>query len=1028
MIIHKDLNILILFVMPHDMIDEYFEIYTNSIREYGEKTCVLYACGSFYEVYKVENKKEVIGNADVIAEIIRCDFSNKNKSKRLEEGSTRAFPDFCGFGIPYLPKYLTPLLENNYTVVIVDQLESSTERKGKLVKRGVVAVHSPCFKSPDYETYLDTEFNLLNLFFEIILPENRDGVLLYSICSVNNITNQIEINENIVQFNKNEFKIHLDDITKILSRYNIREIRTYVKCNKNTCESTCNETNGTCACNYINILKKFLDELYVPTGKFNIILENSSKEFITYKEYNKRSVQSEYFKRVYKHINFGLIDPLEYLSLLDKPLSTINLMYTIDYISAHDLKYINNLSVPNIIEESVNLTLELNTLQQLNIFHNETKINKRGMVSSIFDVVNYTTTAIGRRHLKGLLAKPFRNSSEIEFRYNLTNELFSMKDTEILDIEKLLKSIIDFERLHRKMSLDALHPYEFEKLHNTYINISNLFESLKTPYLQKLIPNNDILFEFSEYITSYKKSFDILKMKRIGLNTSKEDFVNFFNDGVVSDLDKIQNEIYKLEDSIEQLRKAYDNSINEKAKDIQMVKLGFTDNDGYFFSCTKVRYQKILKDYKEAAVNFTMRQTSNMCKFHTEELVQLSNKLINQRDLLVKKVKLHYINRLQEYSKKYFNVFKYLSQSVAIIDVSLSNMKCSKKNKYCKPIVHHNSDSFFIANELRHPIIELINDNTEYIPNDVKLTKDSLGMLVYGLNSSGKSSLLRSIGVSIILAQAGLYTPCKSLEYAPFHTIISQVDLTDNLFANKSSFTNEMCGLKKILSSSHSHTLVLSDELCRGTEINSSCAIVASTLLHLVNKNTKFFFTTHIHNLCDIPEIKSLTKEKTSQPKINVCHLSVETNERTGDIIFERRLKPGSGSNLYGLEVCKSIIQDKRFIDLAFDIRNGIISNNSSIVDTKRSRYNKKKITDVCEICGFKPKPNQIPLDTHHINEQRSCDENGFVIDKHFHKNKSYNLVSLCKTCHLKIDTGKLIINGYKTSTSGTFLDYKLYD
>ena len=142
---------------------------------------------------------------------------------------------------------------------------------------------------------------------------------------------------------------------------------------------------------------------------------------------------------------------------------------------------------------------------------------------------------------------------------------------------------------------------------------------------------------------------------------------------------------------------------------------------------------------------------------------------------------------------------------------------------------------------MRHPIIELINNDTEYVPNDVVLNKDSLGMLVYGLNSSGKSSLLRSVGVCVVLAQCGLYVPCKSFSFTPFHTIISQVDLSDNLFANKSSFTSEMCGLKRILTCSDPNTLVLSDELCRGTEVNSSCAIVATTLLHLVENKSKFF-------------------------------------------------------------------------------------------------------------------------------------------------------------------------------------------
>ena len=160
--------------MPHDMIDEYFDIYNQSIKQYGEKTCVLYACGSFYEVYKIENNTETIGNADIVSEIIRCDFSNKNKSKRSEEGSSRAFPDFCGFGTAYLPKYLPPLLENDYTVVIVDQLEQANERRGKLVKRGIVAVHSPCLKACDLETFNDTDSYLLGVSLEIVLPKSKN--------------------------------------------------------------------------------------------------------------------------------------------------------------------------------------------------------------------------------------------------------------------------------------------------------------------------------------------------------------------------------------------------------------------------------------------------------------------------------------------------------------------------------------------------------------------------------------------------------------------------------------------------------------------------------------------------------------------------------------------------------------------------------------------------------------------------------------------------------------------------------------
>lgn len=994
--------------MTHSMIDDYFRIYNESVKEYGEKTCVLYACGSFYEVYSIDNPKEKIGNAKTISEIIKCEFSNKNKAKKNESGSSRAFPDFCGFGIAYLHKHMTSLLEQNYSIVVVDQDENG-EKKGKLVKRSITAVHSPCLKPPDFETSFDTEYNLIGIFLDII-PQNKyinTNTLIYSICSINNITNTIEICENSITFKDNEFQITLDEINRVLLRYNIKQMRVYLLENLNILNNT----------NIVKQITKYLDDIsnnYNFNYKLEIILEESKK----YIEYIKPQFQNEYFNRVYKHLSFGLLEPIEYLNLKDKTLSTINLMYTLDFMNCHNSKYITNLCIPNIIKDTNNLILELNTLLQLSILPGNLSC-KNGRFTSVFDVVNHTVTSIGRRHLKNILSKPFKDPNIIQKRYNLTEELSTLDFT---FIEKLLSKILDFERYHRKMALQGLHPYEFEKLNSSYFIILELItflnQSKGISSILNELPNKEILFNFNEYMNDYKKTFNLEEMKGIGLNTSKEEIKNFFNKGIVVELDKIQLDIKSLEDKLESLRDKYDKLINDK-KGNQMVKLNFTDNDGYYFVCTKIRYQKIIKECKDTA--FTMRATSNTCKFSTDEVTKLSNRLIATRDLLVKKVKLNYLLRLSEYSTKYNNVFTALKNFIEILDISLSNLKCSKKYKYCKPYIQFRDsdkiDSFIEAKGLRHPIIELIND-TEYIPNDISLNNDKLGILLYGLNSSGKSSLLRALGICVILAQCGLYVPCKYFNFSPFSTIISQVDLTDNLFNGKSSFITEMCGLKKILSCVSKNTLVLSDELCRGTEVTSSSAIVSTTILKLIEHNTKFFFTTHLH---DLPKIQSI-KTMNSIGKLEICHLNVDTNGE--NIIFERNLLPGSGSDLYGLEVCKSIIQDNEFIETAFEIRNDISGNKTSILNIKKSRYNKQKITDSCEVCGYAPNKNSIPLDTHHINEQKNCDNNGFVNDKHFHKNRTFNLVSLCKTCHLKIDTGELLIKGYKKSTSGKFLDF----
>ena len=285
-------------------------------------------------------------------------------------------------------------------------------------------------------------------------------------------------------------------------------------------------------------------------------------------------------------------------------------------------------------------------------------------------------------------------------------------------------------------------------------------------------------------------------------------------------------------------------------------------------------------------------------------------------------------------------------------------------------------------------------------------------MLLYGINSAGKSSILRAIGVNIILAQCGLFVPCKILTYFPFDTIISQVDLTDNLFSGKSSFITEMMGLKTILKCSGKHTLVLADEVLKGTETNSAMGLIVSIILKLVNNNTKFFFTSHLHQITKIHEIEKLQQ-------LQIKHLSISTVNN--NIIYNRILQKGSGSPLYGIEVAKSILQDLSFIDMAFQIRNSLTqNNNNNTIITKKSVYNKKKIIQKCEICSSTKN-----LETDHIIEQQTANQLGFV-KQGYHKNEIFNLAILCKVCHLKKTQGKITINGYKDSINGRFLDIKI--
>jgi DNA mismatch repair protein MutS len=959
------------------MLKEYFEIYTEQRKEYGDNTVVLYQNGAFMEVYERDqhyDTKDKMGNAQEISVVL-----NDIKYTGKYIGKT-TYINFIGFNIGVLDKFLPMLLGANYTVIIVNELESSKNRTGKgNLKRGITNIYSPSLLPIDYNKD-NIECNLISIMMDITESKSRKKnaiiikTLNVSICCVNNITNDIEISENKFVI-KCDITACLDELSRVLYRYFPKEIQ--IKLGESITEEI--------------IIKNYFENDYdnVRIGSYNS---------------NTLMYQNAFLKNVYNHINFGLLSPVEYiLKCEEKSLNIDNFICTLEFMGKHDQTYIKNLNLPKIIEEESNLILELNTVSQLNIIDSVTSNKTRP--KSVFDVINYTKTAIGKRHLRNLLCKPFKDSKIIFSRYLITEELSEY------DLDKFLPYIIDFERLHRKMGLQLLHQYEFVKLHKCYQKIIELLGLFNRDTTNIPLLSINLMKKFNEYINNYTLKFDLNKLSAFNLNSSKDEIQNYFNVNVVPELDIIQIKIDKLENERKSIRLKYDSLIN-KNKDVEFIKLIYTEMEGYSFSTTKIRYQMLLKKLKENNddSDFKIKSTNNAVKFFPNELVKISNEIISNRDLLACKIKLHYIKYITEFYSEYNDIFTELKNIIEIIDVCNSNLKCKQKYNYTQPILINDKTSQFEAIALRHPIIERL--GREYISNDITLDNNNCGMLLYGINSSGKSSMLRAIGVNVILAQCGLYVPCKKFKFSPFDTIISQVDLSDNLFSGKSSFINEMIGLKRILEVSNNkknNCLILCDELLRGTENNSACSLVTATILQLINNNSKFFFTSHIHSILKIKEIQELTQ-------LQIKHLSVSTINN--QISFERKLKDGGGSELYGIEVAKSILQDSLLIDKAFEIRN-ILLNSPPILNNKKSIYNKQKIIDKCEICE-----STIQLETDHILEQATADIKGFL-KKGISKNHLSNLCCLCHECHLKKTLGKIKIYGYKSSLNGTFLHYE---
>lgn len=287
------------------------------------------------------------------------------------------------------------------------------------------------------------------------------------------------------------------------------------------------------------------------------------------------------------------------------------------------------------------------------------------------------------------------------------------------------------------------------------------------------------------------------------------------------------------------------------------------------------------------------------------------------------------------------------------------------------------------------------------------------GVLLYGINSSGKSSLMKSVGIAVLLAQAGFYVSASSMKFSLFESIFTRIVSQDNLTQGLSTFAVEMIEMKNIFNRSSAKALILGDEISHGTETLSGVAIVASAIMKLASRQSLFLFATHLHQLSSMEEIKRLKS-------VVDLHLSVEYDEANDRLIFNRTLQAGSGSSVYGLEFARSLHMDAEFLDNANRIRKRLSNEFEELellVKKRTSKYNKELYVTKCVICGA------MAEEVHHIAGQARANAKGYI--GHFHQDHRYNLVPLCKEHHRAIHEGTLHLKGFVMTSKGLALDFE---
>ena len=939
------------------ILQQYLDFHNKYTNIYGEKTIILMLVGSFYEIYSIlpKNDDEDIIGPDLykLSDILNIYIGTKHSSTC----------DYNMIGVPdyVLDKYRNILLHDNYTLVIVDQITPAPNPE-----RDVVEIISSSTIIDNFDKK-DSHY-LVSLFINSFSNNTIYKIGLSAI----DISTGVNYVHNITS-KYNEKDIWKDDVYRLIHYYDPTELIIHTD-NLNFKSS-----------DYITWWN--IDNLFI--------------DFITDKIFYKPTFHETYLNKIFK--NDSSISIFEYTGLGTNFEVNMSYIFMIEFIYQHKTQNISDINLPIIKNDENYLKLTNNTLYQLYITDNY--IHKKERFNSLFDLLNKCKTSIGRRYLKLSLLYPIINKDNLNKRYDQIE--YFQKDNLSVDCRKYLTKVLDIEKYHRKINLQIITPQEFYNFHISYKNILKISKILKSP----------ISKDIDTIINHYSNIYDLESLNLQKLNNfDKSIFIN----GIYPDLDQEQSNYDNYKNSLLDIKNKLAWFIDKN--NLDTIKISHNDKFGWLLVLTENRTKTlksklnnltnpIIKFNNELSCNISdikfSKKGANHC-ISIDIIDNISNNLVNIHSKIHALTLEYFKISLKDIYIKFKDIWNDIVSFTGNTDLYSTIALVSSENVYTRPIILNDEKSCFYAKDLRHPIVEKVNDSTEYIPNDIDFCEN--GILLFGTNACGKSTLMKSVGISLIMAQAGFFVPCSKLEFVPYTQIFTRILNNDNLFKSQSSFAVEMSELRNILLKADNKSMILGDELCSGTENISALCIVSQGLLRLSNLKSSFIFTSHLHQITNISCIQNL-------PNLSIKHLKIIYDEINDILIYDRKLIDGSGPEIYGIEVCKAMGLDNDFISGARQIQIELTGMSHTFLDTKKSTYNSSIVIDKCKICDNKAE------ETHHIKPQKDANEIN-IIDHH-HKNIKHNLIPLCKKCHHDVTFNKLIIKGYLNTSKGLKIDYE---
>lgn len=590
----------------------------------------------------------------------------------------------------------------------------------------------------------------------------------------------------------------------------------------------------------------------------------------------------------------------------------------LDYIEKTQNKDISSLKDFEVYFKDKFVYMTNYSIRNLEVTQNMANGSKKG---SLLSIVDKTSTAAGSRKLKNWLENPLLDINEIKRRQEIVGD-FVKHYFEKSDVKTSLKEVYDLERISTKVSYNIVSPKELLNLKKTLKQIPQIKNILKGFDSEKLVDianNIDELEDLHDFLekTIHEEAGQTVKdgnVIKLGFNEELDSYKNASKNG-----NKVLLEIEERE---------------KNRTGIKNLKVGYNKIFGYFIEISKVG----LKSVDPTELGYHRKQTLSNCeRFISEELKQVEEHIVNSKTKIEElelqlfqdvKIKIHeYIPRLQR-----------VANTLSDIDVFVSLSDVAEEYGYVKPDFNDNNVIDIVDG--RHPIVERNVSADSYISNDCKVEKDENILLITGPNMSGKSTYMRQLALIVILAQIGSFVPASSASLPIFDKIFTRIGASDDLAGGKSTFMVEMIEAKNALVESTANSLLIFDEIGRGTSTYDGIALAQSILEYINNTiKCKTLFSTHYHELTKLENITE-----------GIKNIHVSAKEDHGKLIFLYKINEGPIEKSYGIHVAQLAHLPNDVINGANKILKELENGNKGSEDLVNSEIYNNVLTNTKEL------------------------------------------------------------------------------